>query len=128
MILLYFVSSLIGIVTACAPTSPTNGPSSTCCPIDVFNEAASTGRALFNPQLSQCPDTANFICSVRDDGVTDPTIIQINGATTIATGPNGINTMVGLQCMRSSRIWQYTDMQGTVTTVTSITCLNNAAG
>ncbi|CAJ0583752.1 unnamed protein product, partial [Mesorhabditis spiculigera] len=116
---------LVGSAYSCIPTYPGGAG---CCPINVYNEAAATGRALFNPQLSQCPDTANFICSVAVDGSTNPTMIVINGGTTVTTGANGQNSQVILTCRKATRTWTYTGSTGTATNVNQITCLNNAAG
>ncbi|GMT29529.1 hypothetical protein PFISCL1PPCAC_20826, partial [Pristionchus fissidentatus] len=95
---------------ACAPTDPgtfPSGPTTTtttlppCCRTDIY--MTGTGRALFDPVLVKCPTQANFICSVREDLILDPTTIEINGNMRVATGPNGTNSMFVLTCRDSDK-------------------------
>jgi hypothetical protein len=53
-----------------------------CCPINIYN-SASTGMAVFDPALRDCPASALLICSVSVVGNTNPTTITINEATTV---------------------------------------------
>ncbi|GMR61619.1 hypothetical protein PMAYCL1PPCAC_31814, partial [Pristionchus mayeri] len=94
-----------------------------CCRDDIFDKglAGTTGRALFNPVLVECPMSTTFICSVRDDLVKDPTEVILNGATVIATGKNGMNSFVMLKCRESDKIWITESNQ----VVNKIGCRNN---
>ncbi|KAF8353747.1 hypothetical protein PRIPAC_95370 [Pristionchus pacificus] len=117
-------SSVFHTVHSCAPTDPITSPTRPpCCRDDIFDNAlpGMNGRALFDPVLVRCPMATRFICSVRDDLVKDPTMIILNGNTTIATGPDGTNAFVNLTCRNSDKIWITPDGQ----VVNKIGCRNN---
>ncbi|GMT05720.1 hypothetical protein PENTCL1PPCAC_27894, partial [Pristionchus entomophagus] len=118
------VSSLLPFIRSCAPTDPGTIPAvPPCCRDDIFDNAlpGTKGRALFNPVLVRCPMSTQFICSVREDLVKDPTMIILNGGTTIATGPMGTNAFVELKCRDQDKQW--VTPNGAI--VNKIGCLNN---
>ncbi|KAF8359429.1 hypothetical protein PRIPAC_94424 [Pristionchus pacificus] len=120
LVQLTMVSVVVGSALSCAPTDPgtiPGGPGATttttlppCCRTDIYKKA-SPDRALFNPALTACPDSANFICSVDTDLATSTTMIVINGGETIATGPNGMNSFATLTCNAQKK---WTTASGTI--------------